>query len=356
MKIYQVGGSVRDQLMGRSAQDQDYVVVGSTAQEMLDRGFLQVGADFPVFLHPDTHDEYALARLERKTGAGYHGFAVDTRGVTLEEDLSRRDLTINAMAFDADGTLIDPFNGKADVESKTLRHVASAFSEDPVRVLRLARFLARFGSDWTVAPETMVLCRDMVLAGELDALTPERVWLEFEKGFGEQHPGAMLRLLTELGVFDLTSFEEYRALAHVDFNWLDQVAANPEASVAARFAVTLPRVWTPAQAKASRVPSAVREVCQALARALASDVWTWSSWSTEQQLDLLEALDVMRRPDCFEALCVALSARKGDVGGALLTARAKILTVRQGEVVVGLKDAVAIKAAIRSARIDAMNS
>lgn len=356
MKIYQVGGSVRDQLLGRTPEDRDFVVVGSTAEEMLALGYQQVGADFPVFLHPHTHDEYALARLERKTGAGYHGFSVDTRGVTLEEDLSRRDLTINAMALDKDGTLIDPFGGKDDLASGTLRHVSPAFCEDPVRVLRLARFYARFGALWDVAPETFALCEGMVRAGELDALTPERVWLEFEKGFNERYPHLMLKLLRQLGVFELQSFAEYEGLATADFTWIGQVRHGTTGGVPERFAAALPRTWTSEQAKASRIPSQVREVCQAVHRALEADVWSWACWSTEQQLDLLERLDVMRRPEVFEAMCRTLWVRDWDVGQALLQARAKLLAIRQGEVVAGLKDALAIKAAIRTARLAALVS
>jgi tRNA nucleotidyltransferase (CCA-adding enzyme) len=182
MKVYCVGGAVRDELLGLPIKDSDYVVVGSTPQAMLDAGYKPVGKDFPVFLHPKTHDEYALARTERKTGAGYKGFVLHASPeVTLEEDLARRDLTINAIAKDADGKLIDPFNGVADIKSKTLRHVSAAFAEDPVRILRAARFAARF-TDFTVAPETLALMRQMVAAGEVDALVSERVWQELAKG------------------------------------------------------------------------------------------------------------------------------------------------------------------------------
>ena len=199
MQIYCVGGAVRDELLDLPIKDKDYVVVGSTPQAMLDAGYRPVGKDFPVFLHPQTHEEYALARTERKTGAGYKGFAVHTsEHVTLEQDLARRDLTINAIAKASDGTLIDPFNGLADIKSKTLRHVSEAFAEDPVRILRAARFAARF-SDFTVAPETIILMQQMVQAGEIDALVPERVWQELAKGLMEQKPSHMFDVLRACG-------------------------------------------------------------------------------------------------------------------------------------------------------------
>ena len=199
MKIFSVGGAVRDELLGLPVKDHDYVVVGSTVQAMLDAGYKPVGKDFPVFLHPKTHEEYALARTERKTGAGYKGFAVHAApDVTLQEDLARRDLTINAIAKDADGNLIDPFNGIADIKAKTLRHVSAAFAEDPVRILRAARFAARF-TEFTVAPETLDLMHQMVAAGEVVALVPERVWQELGKGLMERAPSRMFEVLRASG-------------------------------------------------------------------------------------------------------------------------------------------------------------
>lgn len=199
VQIYSVGGAVRDELLGLPVKDKDYVVVGSTAQAMLDAGYKPVGKDFPVFLHPKTHDEYALARTERKTAAGYKGFIVHAApDVTLEEDLARRDLTINAIAKSQDGKLIDPFNGIADIQAKTLRHVSAAFAEDPVRILRAARFAARF-SEFNVAPETMSLMCQMVKNGEVDALVPERVWQELSKGLMEQAPSRMFEVLRACG-------------------------------------------------------------------------------------------------------------------------------------------------------------
>ncbi|WP_018987358.1 multifunctional CCA addition/repair protein [Methylophilus methylotrophus] len=203
MQIYQVGGAVRDSLLGLPVKDRDYVVVGATPDQMVAAGYRPVGKDFPVFLHPHTQQEYALARTERKTAKGYKGFSVyaDPQ-VTLEEDLARRDFTINAIAQAEDGSLIDPFHGQADIQKKTLRHVTEAFSEDPVRILRAGRFLARF-TDFSVAPETLALMRSMVAAGEVDALVPERVWQEIAKGLMEKQPSRMFEMLRECGALQV---------------------------------------------------------------------------------------------------------------------------------------------------------
>ena len=215
MKIYLVGGAVRDALMGLPVQDHDWVVVGAAPQDLLDQGYLPVGRDFPVFLHPRTHEEYALARTERKTAPGYTGFAVHTSpDVTLQDDLARRDLTINSIAVCADytrasgpfdvkkwqtpGALTDPYGGQADIAAKVLRHVTPAFREDPVRILRLARFAARF-TDFTVAPETLALMRDMLAHGEVDHLVAERVWQELSKGLMEAQPSRMFAVLRDCG-------------------------------------------------------------------------------------------------------------------------------------------------------------
>ena len=209
MDIYLVGGAVRDRLLGLPTQDHDWVVVGSTPQAMLDAGYQAVGKDFPVFLHPDTHDEYALARTERKSGVGYTGFAVHAApDVTLEEDLARRDLTINAIAAElpwldegapaGSPRLIDPYGGQRDLAAKVLRHVTGAFREDPVRILRVARFAARY-ADFVVAPETLALMREMVAAGEVDHLVPERVWQELSRGLMEAKPSRMFEVLRACG-------------------------------------------------------------------------------------------------------------------------------------------------------------
>jgi tRNA nucleotidyltransferase (CCA-adding enzyme) len=212
MKTYIVGGAVRDELLGLPVQDHDHVVVGGTPEEMIRRGFMPVGKDFPVFLHPKTHEEYALARTERKTAPGYKGFVFHTEpDVTLAQDLIRRDLTINAIAKAEDGTLFDPFNGQQDLQKRVFRHVSSAFAEDPVRILRVARFAARFG-DFTVAPETIRLMQQMVRDGEVDALVPERVWQELARGLMEAKPSRMFEVLRECGALA-------RILPELDVLW-----------------------------------------------------------------------------------------------------------------------------------------
>ena len=203
MQIYMVGGAVRDKLLGRPVNDHDWVVVGATPEQMLALGYLPVGRDFPVFLHPDTREEYALARTERKSGRGYRGFVVQSSpGVTLEEDLARRDLTINAIAVGADPSSatghFDPYGGERDLQDRVLRHVTDSFREDPVRILRVARFAARF-TDFTVAPETMQLMREMVAHGEADHLVAERVWQELARGLMEERPSRMFDVLRECG-------------------------------------------------------------------------------------------------------------------------------------------------------------
>jgi len=213
MKTYLVGGAVRDKLLGLTPTERDWVVVGSCTEEMLKLGYQQVGKDFPVFLHPDTHEEYALARTERKTSAGYTGFTVHASpNVTLKQDLLRRDLTINAIAEDEHGNLIDPFNGQADIDAGLLKHVSSAFEEDPVRILRIARFAARF-SKWGfhVAHSTNKLMRKMVKNGEVDALVPERVWAETEKALAADHPHRFFKVLRGCGAL-ATIFPELDAL------------------------------------------------------------------------------------------------------------------------------------------------
>jgi tRNA nucleotidyltransferase (CCA-adding enzyme) len=212
MRTFRVGGAVRDALLGLAVHDTDWVVVGATPQQMIEAGYLPVGKDFPVFLHPDTREEYALARTERKTAPGYHGFAFHAApDVTLEQDLARRDLTINAIAQADDDTLIDPFDGRADLQRRVLRHVTEAFREDPVRILRVARFAARF-HDFTLAPETMELMRAMVAEGEADHLVPERVWQEIARGLLEARPSRMFEILRTCGALA-------RVLPEVDRLW-----------------------------------------------------------------------------------------------------------------------------------------
>ncbi len=211
-RLYLVGGAVRDQLMGQTPGDRDWVVVGARTQDLAALGYVPVGRDFPVFLHPETREEVALARTERKTARGYHGFEFHADpGVTLEEDLRRRDLTINAIAQDEEGHLIDPWGGQADLQAGILRHVSEAFAEDPVRILRLSRFAARWPS-FTVAEATQALCRTMVDEGEVDALVPERVWQEISRGLMEPRPSRMFSVLRECGALG-------RLLPEVDRLW-----------------------------------------------------------------------------------------------------------------------------------------
>lgn len=207
MQTYAVGGSVRDFMMGLPSSDHDFVVVGSSEQEMLDAGYKPAGAFFPVFLHPTTGEEYALARKEKKSGQGHTAFTVEfDKEVTLEEDLARRDLTINAMAMDEAGKLFDPFNGHADLMNEVLRHVSDAFAEDPLRVIRLARFYARF-DNFQIATETLDLAKSIVTSGEMDTLSTERYWAEFDKMFAStQHPARFIYALWQMGVFEHVSF------------------------------------------------------------------------------------------------------------------------------------------------------
>ncbi|CAN7648506.1 multifunctional CCA addition/repair protein [Massilia sp. LjRoot122] len=212
MRSYVVGGAVRDELLGRQVTDRDHVVVGATPEQMVAQGFRPVGKDFPVFLHPETHEEYALARTERKTAPGYHGFVFHTSPeVTLEDDLVRRDLTINAMARAEDGSIVDPYNGQADLRDRVFRHVSGAFAEDPVRILRLARFAARF-PDFRVHETTLALMQGMVEAGEVDALVPERVWQELSRGLMEERPSRMFAVLRDCGALQ-------RILPELDALW-----------------------------------------------------------------------------------------------------------------------------------------
>ena len=213
MKSYLVGGAVRDRLLGLPIKDKDWVVVGATPQQMLDAGYQQVGRDFPVFLHPDSHEEYALARTERKSGSGYTGFTCYAApDVTLEQDLLRRDLTVNALAEDCDGTIIDPYGGQRDLQQRILRHVSPAFAEDPLRVLRVARFAARYAHlSFRIADETLALMREMADAGELAHLTPERVWKETESALGTRNPQVFFQTLRDCGALKVL-FPEIDAL------------------------------------------------------------------------------------------------------------------------------------------------
>jgi len=312
VKIYAVGGAVRDELLGLPVADRDYVVVGGTPEEMVRLGYKPVGKDFPVFLHPRTHEEYALARTERKVARGYKGFEIYTApNVTLEQDLERRDLTINALARDEEGRLIDPFGGAADLERGLLRHVSPAFVEDPVRILRVARFAARFG--FAVAPETMALMRAMVANGEADALVPERVWQELSRGLMEGDPGRMFpvlaeagllaRLLPELGL----EFERGRAAndaARVLLGALECTAAE-HLALAPRFALvafrTASEEATDAICARLKAPSDCRDLAL-LAQRHAARVRRARDLRAAGLFALLEACDALRRPERFEEL------------------------------------------------------
>ena len=282
---------MRDELLGLPLQDRDYVVVGATPEEMVAAGFRPVGKDFPVFLHPRTHEEYALARTERKSGRGYKGFTIHAApDVTLEDDLRRRDLTINAMAKDEHGALIDPFGGAADLKAGILRHVSEAFAEDPVRILRVARFAARFG--FRVADETMHLMRRMVASGETDYLVAERVWQEFSKGLGEKHPQKMFEVLQQSGL---------RAKLLPE---LQSVPKTFGGSIAARFAQLawpLEEAAVEALAERLRAPNEPRELAL-LASRNRTRLLAVPGASAAELLEILKRADAFRRPERFAEL------------------------------------------------------
>jgi len=337
--FYVVGGAVRDALLGAPASDRDWVVVGATPAELLARGYKPVGRDFPVFIDPRSGEEVALARTERKVGPGYHGFSFHAAPeVTLEDDLARRDLTINAIAQAADGTLIDPHGGRRDIEARVLRHVSDAFAEDPVRLLRLARLAARL-VDFTVAPETMVLLRRMVAAGEVDALVPERVWQELARGLMSERPSRMFTLLRECGALA-------RLLPEVDRLWgvTQPPAHHPEVDTGlhlmlvldqcARLGAPLPVRWaclvhdlgkgsTPPEhwprhlghegrsaalartlAQRLRVPTDCRELADVVAREH-GNVHRSGSLDAVAVLRLFERCDALRRPARFAQVLLA---------------------------------------------------
>jgi tRNA nucleotidyltransferase (CCA-adding enzyme) len=304
MKIYAVGGSVRDELLGRPGADRDWVVVGATPADMTALGFRAVGSDFPVFLHPETHEEYALARTERKTAPGYKGFVFHASpDVTLEEDLRRRDLTINAIARDEDGTLVDPHGGAGDLRLGILRHVSEAFAEDPVRILRVARFAARFG--FAVAPETLALMRGMVRAGEADHLVPERVWQEIARGLQEPQPERMVAVLRDCGALARV-LPEVDALAAADDAALlaARLRASSGFALPVRFAsLTLGLAPEAVAALCERVnaPGECRDLAGLAARERAA-VEGAGALGAEALLSLLERTDSFRRPERLERL------------------------------------------------------
>jgi len=344
MKFYLVGGAVRDALLGRPVIEHDYVVVGATPDELLARGFRPVGKDFPVFLHPRSGDQYALARTERKTGVGYYGFATRfSPDVTLEEDLARRDLTINAMARTDDGEIIDPYGGRRDLDARILRHVSPAFVEDPLRVLRVARFAARFAPlGFSIAPETLELMRELVRSGEMQALVAERVWVETERALGESQPAVYFQVLRDCGalaalfpeldrLFGVPQPEQWHPEIDTGvhtFQVLD-VACELSDDTAVRFAalvhdlgkgVTPPEQWPrhvgheqagveviARLCERLKVPSEHRELGKLVSREHAR-VHRAAGLRDTTVLELLEATDAFRRPDRFEKLLLACEA------------------------------------------------
>jgi tRNA nucleotidyltransferase (CCA-adding enzyme) len=400
LNVYLVGGAVRDRLLGRSPGEWDYVVVGATAEDLLRRGFQQVGRDFPVFLHPHTKAEYALARTERKTAPGYRGFVVQADpAVTLEDDLRRRDLTINAMAEAPDGTLIDPFGGLADLEARVLRHCSPAFSEDPVRILRVARFAARYTDlGFRIAEATMELMRGMVAAGEVDALVPERVWQELAKALGEERPsrffevlrdcGALARLLPELdclwGVPQPAKWHpEIDTGLHVML--VVDMAARLSPDLEVRFAALchdLGKGTTPVDilprhhghegrgvellervCDRLRVPHRHRELALITARHHGL-VHIVEELQPTTILDLLDRTDAFRRPERFHQMLLACEAdycgrtgyarRPYPQGEALRRLRVAAAAVDAQAIVATVSDPRLIPQRIRQARLDAI--
>lgn len=400
MEIYCVGGAVRDELLGLPIQDRDYVVVGATPEAMIRAGYKTVGKDFPVFLHPQTHEEYALARTERKTAKGYKGFAVHAApDVTLQEDLARRDLTINAIAKAADGTLIDPFSGQLDIQAKVLRHVSAAFVEDPVRILRLARFAARF-TDFTVAEETMQLMCDMVLAGEVNALVPERVWQELAKGLMEAQPSRMFEVLRACGALEHI-FPELARLwgvpqpekhhpeidTGVHVMMVIDYAAEQQFSLPVRFAALthdlgkgttpqdlLPRHIGHEQRSVAllkdvvtrlRVPNECRDLAVMVAQ-FHGKLHAVTQMKPSTRLYFLMELDAIRQPQRFQAFLQACEAdsrgRTGMENCALVEAEllsktlVAALKVDAGSIAKQFTQPEEIKQAVFNARLDAIES
>jgi tRNA nucleotidyltransferase (CCA-adding enzyme) len=344
MEVYLVGGAVRDRLLGRAVSERDWVVVGARPQDLERQGYLPVGREFPVFLHPETREEYALARLERKVGPGYRGFATEfSPSVTLEEDLRRRDLTINAMAESATGEIIDPYGGQRDLAARLLRHVSAAFVEDPVRVLRVARFAARYATlGFRVADETQALMRRMSESGELDALVPERLWQETERALAESRPDVFFETLRACGALAVI-FPEVQALYGVPqpAKWHPEIdtgahvmlalrwAADAGLPTDARFAVLmhdLGKACTPPERWPShhgheeagvpliealcarlKVPTVYRELAVLTARYHAQ-VHRATELRPVTVLQLLESTDALRRPERFDALLRACEA------------------------------------------------
>jgi tRNA nucleotidyltransferase (CCA-adding enzyme) len=364
MQAYIVGGAVRDELLGLSVVDRDWVVVGATPEEMTAKGYRPVGKDFPVFLHPETHEEHALARTERKSGRGYKGFTVySAPDVTLEDDLARRDLTINAMARDSDGQLVDPFGGEKDLRAGLLRHVGEAFAEDPVRILRVARFAARFG--FQVAEETMQLMRRMVAGGEADFLVAERVWQEFARGLLERHPQALLTVLEQCGALarlapelqGLISGKEREAV----FDALERSALEG-APLPVRFAM-LAWIAGPdcesgfaALGNRLRAPMEERELALLICRCRRWIAEAAHAGATEL-LALLKGADAFRRKERFEELLFAARLAEPAMAAGAVRARSALAAaaaVDAGAIAAKAATPSAIAAAIDAARLEAI--
>lgn len=345
MKVYLVGGAVRDALLNRTVLEKDYVVVGATVDDMLQLKFQPVGKAFPVFLHPKTKDEYALARTEKKVAKGYHGFTFHAEpDVTLEEDLIRRDLTINAMAQDLDtGEIIDPYHGQNDLQQKILRHVSEAFAEDPVRILRLARFAARF-QDFTVAPETVELMRHMVDNGEVDALVAERVWKELQSALREPKPEKFFEVLESCGALDKL-FPDLGNLSTLVY------AVTLTNDPIIRFAVLPYTAWDH-----YRVPNEYTDLAK-LVHLYSGHSHAALHESPEALLNLLEHIDAFRRPERLEPFLIACHALSGEASypqaDRLRAAYAAASSIETGKIAQGLQGAE-IKGAIHSARTEAI--
>ena len=375
MRIYAVGGAVRDELLGLPVADRDYVVVGSTPEEMIRLGYKPVGKDFPVFLHPQSHEEYALARTERKVARGYKGFAIHAApDVTLEQDLERRDLTINAMARDEAGRLVDPFGGAADLERGLLRHVSPAFVEDPVRILRVARFAARFG--FAIAPETMALMRAMVASGEADALVPERVWQEFSRGLMEGDPGLMFPVLADAGLLGRLlpelklEFEHGRAAndaARILVRALE-CAAAARLDLPPRFALVASRTASCEETRAVwerlKAPNECRDLAL-LAQRHGEPVRKAPRLRAAELLGLLEACDALRRPERFDellAVCECLEHGERNWGETPYPPRAVLRRARAAATgvdaagIAGKSAKSDIAAKVRDARLSAIEA
>lgn len=352
MKVYYVGGCVRDTLLDIEPKDIDYVVVGATEQEMLDLGFAKVGSDFPVFLHPKTKDEWALARKERKTGVGYNGFTVEfDPTVTLEEDLARRDLTINAMAMDIEtGEIIDPFGGQLDLAQEQLRHVSDAFAEDPVRVLRTCRFAARYG--FMVHRDTHELMANIV--HELDHVPQERIWAEIEKGLSEKDPLEMFQWLYACGAFEIAAMKVYSG---VDAQCLGAVGQSTP--MYARFTACASH-FTDKDYEKHRIPSDLARVAKAF-NSCVEHLLFYSTLPTNTALAMLERLRAFSSPELVNAVldCLQLVKAKGvAVDGITAQVQADIeavKTVDAAELAASCISGTSIRDTLFAARLDALN-